>query len=70
MTDLLARITDTRKALEKAAPAPLPGQQAIPVATIADHHYEGRGGPCEAEWFTVPCGKHRDAHEYIGVEDA
>lgn len=65
MTDLLARITDTRKALEKAAPAPLPGQEAIPVATIRHHAYEGVNGPCEAELFGTVCGEHRDAHELV-----
>lgn len=62
--DLLRRLDAVERRLNEAPPAPLPGQQAIPVATIRDHRYEGASGPCTAELFTVPCGQHRDAHQH------
>lgn len=60
--DLLARIERLEKTLATATPAPLPGQQAIPVATIRHHTYEGAHGPCTADLFGTVCGEHRDAH--------
>ncbi|MFF1358803.1 hypothetical protein [Streptomyces sp. NPDC058297] len=65
MTDLLSRIERAAKTLATAPPAPLPGQEAIPVATIAHHVYEGVNGPCEAELFGTVCRAHRDDHELV-----
>lgn len=52
-----------RERLTQPAGRPLEGQQAIPVATIRDHAYEGPGG-CRAEFFGQACGEHRDAHHH------
>ena len=54
-----------RERLTQPAERPLKGQEAIPVATIGHHPYEGPGA-CRAEDFGVPCGEHRDAHQLIG----
>lgn len=64
MTDLLARLTVVRKALEEPPPAPLPGQQAIPLEVIRHHTYEGSGGPCEADLYGQACGEPHGDHEY------
>jgi hypothetical protein len=50
--------------LKQPTPPPLPGQEAIPVATIAHHAYEGPGA-CRAEWFGTVCGAHRDEHHLV-----
>lgn len=62
--DLQARIERLEKALGTPLPAPLPGQQTIPLPTIGHHVYEGSGGDCEAEFFAIPCGQPRDAHHH------
>jgi hypothetical protein len=49
--------------LSQPAQRPLPGQEAIPVATIGYHAYEGPGA-CRAEDFGQACGKHRDEHHH------
>lgn len=51
-----------KQCLSQPTPAPLAGQQALDVATVHDHHYEGAGGPCEADTFGVPCRAPHDAH--------
>jgi hypothetical protein len=66
--DLLARIEALERRLAQPTPAPLDGQQAIPVATIGDHTYLGPG-PCRETTFTVVCGAHRDAHQLIDEDD-
>jgi hypothetical protein len=66
--DLLARIESIEERLALPAPARLPGQQTIPVATIADHAYRGPG-PCRETTFAVACGAHRDAHHHIDEND-
>lgn len=66
VTDLEARLIGTRKALEQPTPAPLEGQQALPVAVVHDHHYEGTGGPCTADTFGIPCRAPYDAHRPEG----
>ncbi|MGA5670036.1 hypothetical protein ACPCTG_31715 [Streptomyces pseudogriseolus] len=58
-----ARVESIEERLALPAPEPLPGQETIPVATIADHAYQGPG-PCRETTFTVPCGAHRDAHHH------
>lgn len=63
--DLLARIKALEALHSRPTPAPLPGQEAIPVATIGHHAYEGPGR-CQADLFGTVCGEHRDAHELIG----
>jgi len=60
--ELLARIERLEKTLATPLPAPLPGQQALPVALVRDHHYEGSGGPCTADTFGIPCRAPHDAH--------
>jgi hypothetical protein len=66
--DLLARIESIEERLNLPVPAPLPGQETIPVATIAHHAYEGPGD-CRAEDFGTVCGAHRDAHHLIDEDD-
>ena len=61
--DLLHRIEALERRLNQPTPPPLAGQEAIPVATIADHTYQGPG-PCRETTFTVTCGAHRDAHHH------
>jgi hypothetical protein len=63
--DLLRRIESIEERLALPVPEPLPGQQTIPVATIAHHAYEGPG-TCRADLFGTPCGAHRDAHQHTG----
>ncbi|MGW0014746.1 hypothetical protein ACWDVX_33970 [Streptomyces tendae] len=65
--DLLRRIESIEERLALPTPAVLPGQQAIPVATIAHHAYEGPG-PCQADLFGTICGQHRDAHHHTGKD--
>ncbi|WP_329474293.1 hypothetical protein OIE75_40990 (plasmid) [Streptomyces sp. NBC_01723] len=60
-----ARVESIEERLALPAPVVLPGQQAIPVATIAHHAYEGPG-PCRADDFGTLCGAHRDAHHHTG----
>lgn len=62
--DLLRRIEALEAALTQPTPAPMDGQQAINVGTIAHHTYEGPGA-CRAEFLGETCGEHRDAHQLI-----
>lgn len=66
--DLLARIESIEERLALPVPEPIPGQQAIPVATIGHHTYEGPGA-CRAELFGVVCGAHRDEHHLVDEDD-
>lgn len=66
--DLLARIESIEERLALPVPAPLPGQETIPVATIGHHTYEGPG-PCRTDLFGTVCGAHRDAHQLIDEDD-
>ncbi|MFJ4473276.1 hypothetical protein ACIP2X_38080 [Streptomyces sp. NPDC089424] len=50
--------------LSRPTPAPLPGQEAISVATIGHHTYEGPGA-CRADLFGQQCGAHRDEHQHL-----
>jgi hypothetical protein len=60
---LEARVESIEERLALPTPAVLPGQETIPVATIADHAYRGPGA-CRADWFGTRCGQHRDAHHH------
>lgn len=66
--ELLARLDAIEDLLKQRTVCPLPGQEAISVATIGDHAYEGPGD-CRAEFFGETCGEHRDAHHLIADED-
>ncbi|MFD7995466.1 hypothetical protein [Streptomyces mexicanus] len=66
--DLLRRIEALEARLSRPTPAPLAGQEAIPVATIGHHIYEGPG-PCRADLFGQICGEHRDAHHHTSRDD-
>jgi hypothetical protein len=60
----LERRIEALEALHRQpTPRPLDGQEAIPVATIGYHAYEGPGA-CRAEDFGQACGKHRDEHHH------
>ena len=61
--EILARLEAVEAALGGRTAVPLPGQEAIPVATIGYHAYEGPGA-CRAEDFGQTCGKHRDEHHH------
>lgn len=62
------RLERVEALLAQPTPPPLPGQETIPVATIADHAYRGPG-PCQETTFTVRCGAHRDAHHHAEEDD-
>ena len=53
-----------RERLTQPAERPLEGQEAIPVAHIGHHPYEGPGA-CRTQFFGETCGEHRDAHHLI-----
>jgi hypothetical protein len=61
--DILARLEALEALHARPTPPPLPGQEAIPVATIGHHAYEGPGA-CRAEDFGQTCGTHRDEHHH------
>ena len=63
--ELLRRIEALEADRRRPSPAPLDGQQTLPVAVIADHHYEGAGGPCTADTFGVECRGPQDAHQTV-----
>ncbi|MGV2914678.1 hypothetical protein [Streptomyces alfalfae] len=60
--EIVARLEAVEAQLAARPTAPLSGQQALPVATIGHHAYEGPG-PCRANLFGQVCGAHRDAHQ-------
>lgn len=66
--ELLRRIQAIEARLAEPAGAPLEGQQAIRVATIGHHAYEGPGA-CRTDLFGTVCGAHRDEHELISEDD-
>jgi hypothetical protein len=68
--EILRRLEVVEAQLSQRPVRPLAGQQALDVATVHDHHYEGAGGPCTAEWFAVPCRERRAAHKLIDEESA
>ena len=61
---LLERLDALKARLAQPTPRPLEGQQAIPVATITHHAYKGPGA-CQADWFGIVCGEHREAHQIL-----
>lgn len=59
--EILQRLEAVEAQLRQSTEAPLAGQQAIPVATIGHHTYEGPG-LCRTDMFGTVCGAHRDEH--------
>lgn len=66
--EILARLEAVEAQLAQRPERPLDGQQAIGVATIGHHTYEGPGA-CRADLFGTVCGKHRDDHQLIDDGD-
>ncbi|MFF1298189.1 MULTISPECIES: hypothetical protein [unclassified Streptomyces] len=66
--ELVRRLEALEALHARPTPAPLPGQETIPVAHIGHHTYEGPGH-CRAEFFGETCGAHRDEHELISEDD-
>jgi hypothetical protein len=62
--EILRRLEAVEAQLRQSTAAPVAGQQAIPVAAIGHHAYEGPGA-CQAELFGTVCGAHRDEHQLI-----
>jgi hypothetical protein len=65
--EILRRLEALEALHRQPTPPPIPGQQAIDVATIGHHVYEGPG-PCQADLFGQACGAHRDEHQLVGGE--
>ena len=70
MTDgqVYARLTALQARLAQPTPRPIQGQEAIKVATIGHHPYEGPG-LCRTDLFGQTCGAHRDEHQLIDEND-
>ena len=66
--EILARLEAVEAKLAQRTVRPLQGQEAIDVATIGHHTYEGPG-LCRADLFGTVCGEHRDDHQLIGEDD-
>lgn len=62
--EILRRLEAVEAQLAQRPERPLPGQEAIPVATIGHHAYTGPGA-CHTEFFGETCGEHRDAHQFV-----
>lgn len=62
--EILRRLEAVEAQLSQRPARPLEGQEAIDVAHIRDHPYEGSGA-CTADLFGETCGQHRDAHQLI-----
>jgi hypothetical protein len=62
--ELLRRIEALEALHRQPTPAPFVGQEAISVATIGHHTYEGPGA-CRADLFGTRCGAHRDEHQHL-----
>lgn len=62
--EILRRLEALEALHRQPTPAPLPGQEAIPVAAIGHHAYEGPGA-CQADVFGTVCGAHRDEHQHV-----
>ncbi|WP_045562682.1 hypothetical protein [Streptomyces sp. FxanaA7] len=66
--ELVARLEAVEAKLAQCPAHRLDGQEAISVATIGHHTYEGPG-PCRADMFGEACGAHRDEHQLIDEDD-
>lgn len=66
--EILARLEAVEAQLAQQAVRPLDGQEAIDVATIGHHTYEGPGA-CRADLFGTVCGAHRDDHQLLDDGD-
>jgi hypothetical protein len=66
--EILRRLEAVEAQLSQRPARPLEGQEAISVATIGHHAYEGPGA-CQADLFGEICGEHRDAHQMIEEPD-
>lgn len=64
--ELVRRLEALEALHARPTPAPLPGQESIPVAHIWHHAYEGPGH-CRADWFGTVCGQHLDAHHIVSA---
>lgn len=62
--EILRRLEALEARLGQPTPAAFAGQQAISVATIGHHTYEGPGA-CQADLFGTVCGAHRDEHQLV-----
>jgi hypothetical protein len=63
--DLLARLEALEALHNQPPPALCAGQEAINVATIGHHTFEGAGPHCQADLFGTQCGAHRDEHQLV-----
>jgi hypothetical protein len=66
--EILRRLEAVEAQLSQRPTPPLEGQEAIDVAHIRHHTYEGPGA-CRAEFFGETCGQHRDAHQLVEETD-
>ncbi|MDX2996395.1 hypothetical protein PV382_18005 [Streptomyces scabiei] len=66
--ELLARLEAVEAKLSECPAHRLDGQEAISVATIGHHTYEGPGA-CRTDMFGETCGAHRDEHQLIDEDD-
>lgn len=62
--EILRRLEAVEAQLSQRPTRPLEGQEAIDVAHIRHHTYEGPDA-CQADLFGTRCGEHRDAHQLI-----
>jgi hypothetical protein len=62
--EILRRLEAVETQLSQRPARPLEGQEAIDVAHIGHHTYEGPGA-CRADLFGEICGEHRDAHQLV-----
>ena len=62
--EILRRLEAVEARLARCPERQLDGQQAIGVATIGHHTYEGPGA-CRADLFGETCGAHRDEHQHL-----
>jgi hypothetical protein len=66
--EILARLEAVEAKLAQCPAHRLEGQEAISVATIGHHTYEGPGA-CRSDLFGTVCGAHRDEHQLINEDD-
>lgn len=66
--EILRRLEVVEAQLSQRPTRPLEGQEAIDVAHIGHHTYEGPGA-CQADLYGDICGAHRDEHELISEDN-